>query len=276
MTHPLETKRIGFVGCGAMARALAGGLLASGVPAEKMYGTDIDPAQRESFEASLAVATGPDSARLVAESDVVVLCVKPGVVLKVLENLRDQPGLQRPLWISIAAGIRIATLESGLPPRARVIRTMPNTPALVGAGASVLCPNSNADEADEAVAEALFAAVGSTWRAPNEDLMDPVTGLSGSGPAYLFLFLEGLVEAGVRQGLPAQAALALALQTTFGAAKLALEDGRSPAELRAQVSSPGGTTLAGLAQLDLGDLKGALDRAVGAAAKRSRELSGES
>jgi pyrroline-5-carboxylate reductase len=276
MTSPLEAKRIGFIGCGAMARALAGGLLTAGVPATSMAGTDIDSTQRQDFEASLGIATGSDSARLVAESDVVVLCVKPGVVLEVLEELRGQPDLQRPLWISIAAGIRIAALESGLPPGARIIRTMPNTPALVGAGASVLCPNAAAGDADVGVAEALFSAVGSTWRAPSEDLMDPVTGLSGSGPAYVFLFLEGLAEAGVRQGLPPNAALALALQTTFGAAKLALEDGRSPADLRAQVSSPGGTTLAGLAQLDLADLKGALNRAVEAAAARSRELSGDS
>ena len=276
MTRSLESKKIGFVGCGAMARALAGGLLAAGVPANQMGGADVADAQRRDFENALGIPTFAANPELVAQSDVLVLCVKPGVMVDVLSGLQDQPGLERPLWISIAAGIRIATLEAALPAGARIIRTMPNTPALVGAGASVLCPNSAAREADEAIAEALFAAVGSTWRAPTEDLMDAVTGLSGSGPAYLFLFVEGLAEAGVRQGLPEDAALALARQTVFGAAKLALEDGRTPADLRAQVSSPGGTTLAGLAQLDLADLRSALDRAVAAATARSRELSGGS
>ena len=273
MTSPLESKRIGFIGCGAMARALAGGLLAAGIPADRMGGADVADAQRQDFESALGIQTFATNPELVAQSDVLVLCVKPGVMVEVLAGLQDQPALERPLWISIAAGIRIASLEAALPAGARIIRTMPNTPALVGAGASVICPNQAAGDADEAIADALFSAVGSTWRAPSEDLMDPVTGLSGSGPAYLFLFLEGLADAGVRQGLPRDAALALALQTTFGAAKLALEDGRAPAELRAQVSSPGGTTLAGLAQLDLADLKGALDRAVAAATARSRELS---
>ncbi|MCS5635129.1 MAG: pyrroline-5-carboxylate reductase [Myxococcota bacterium] len=273
--NPLDSKRIGFIGCGAMARALAGGLKAAGVPADFMGGADVAEEQRQGFETALGIRTGADNAQLAAESDVLVLCVKPGVVIEVLQGLRGQPGLERPLWISIAAGIRIERLEGALPGEARIIRTMPNTPALVGAGASVLCPNARASAADQAVAEALFSAVGTTWQAPSEDLMDAVTGLSGSGPAYLFLFLEALAEAGARQGLPPDAALALAQQTVFGAAKLALEDERGPADLRAQVSSPGGTTLAGLAQLDLADLRGALDRAVEAATARSRELSGE-
>lgn len=275
MTSPLDAKRIGFIGCGAMARALAGGLLAAGVPADRMRGSDVAEDQRRGFEEALGVAASPDNNPLVAHSDVLVLCVKPGGVAQVLEDLEGQPRLERPLWISIAAGVRIATLAGALPPGARIIRTMPNTPALVGAGASVLCPNSACSEADAALADALFAAVGSTWQAPSEAMMDAVTGLSGSGPAYLFLFLEALAEAGVSQGLPAEAAQALALQTVFGAAKLALEDDRSPAELRAQVSSPGGTTLAGLAELDQGDLRGSLQRAVEAATRRSRELSGD-
>ena len=274
MTSPFESKRIGFIGCGAMARALAGGLAASGLPADQMMGADVAPEQREGFEAALGIRTVDDNGTLLAQCDALVLCVKPGVVVSVLEGLDKSADLQRPLWISIAAGIRIGTLEAALPPGARIIRTMPNTPALVGAGASVLCPNNAALEADQALAEALFAAVGTTWLAPNEGLMDAVTGLSGSGPAYLFLFLEALGEAGIQQGLPPEAAQALAIQTVFGAAKLALEDDRSPAQLREQVSSPGGTTLAGLAQLGEADLRGALSKAVEAATARSRELSG--
>ena len=275
MTHPLETHRIGFIGCGAMARALAGGLRAAGVAPERLGGADLSDEQRQGFEESVGARTFSENAELVAQSDVLVLSVKPGVVAPVLEGLAGAPDLERPLWISIAAGIRISALEKALPQGARIIRTMPNTPALVGAGASVLCANSAAQEDDLALADALFAAVGTTWRAPGEDLMDAVTGLSGSGPAYLFLFLEALTEAGVHQGLPREAAQDLSLQTVFGAAKLALEDSRDPAELRAQVSSPGGTTLAGLAQLDQGDLRGAVERAVAAATARSRELSGD-
>ena len=274
--NSLDSKRIGFIGCGAMARALAGGLKAAGVPAESMAGADVAEAQRQGFEAALGIRTHAENALVVADSDVLVLCVKPAMVTGVLEDLGGQAGLERPLWISIAAGVRIERMEGALPPEARIIRTMPNTPALVGAGASALCPNQRASDADMVLAEALFSAVGTTWRAPSEDSMDAVTGLSGSGPAYLFLFLEALADAGTRQGLPPEAALALAQQTVFGAAKLALEDERGPADLRAQVSSPGGTTLAGLAQLDLADLRGALEQAVEAATTRSRELSNES
>ena len=150
---------------------------------------------------------------------------------------------------------------------------MPNTPALVGAGATALCANAQASEQDLALAESLFQAVGTTWRAPEEHLLDAVTGLSGSGPAYVFLFLEALGNAGVEVGLPREAACQLALQTVYGAAKLALEQGQSPAQLREQVSSPGGTTIEGLKELEAAGFRRALARAVAAATDRSRELS---
>jgi pyrroline-5-carboxylate reductase len=149
---------------------------------------------------------------------------------------------------------------------------MPNTPALVRAGATATCGNARASAADLGVARALFDSVGLTWASPNEALLDAVTGLSGSGPAYVFVFLEALADAGVRMGLPRDAATELAFQTVFGAAKLVLETHRHPAQLKDQVSSPGGTTIAGLERLEAGGLRSALYEAVAAATRRSREL----
>jgi pyrroline-5-carboxylate reductase len=275
MGSELEGKRIGFIGCGAMARALAGGLIACGSPADRLRGSDLSAEQRQAFEAELEVETGEDNRALVEASDVVVLCVKPGVVRAVLDGLGNDPALARPLWISIAAGVRIGALETGLPAGARIIRTMPNTPALVRAGATALCANTQASASDRALGEALFATVGITWQSPSEDLLDAVTGLSGSGPAYVFLILEALGDAGVRQGLPRDAAYRLAFQTVLGAAKLAIETGQHPGALKDQVTSPGGTTIAGLEQLEAGGVRAALYRAVEAATARSRALSSD-
>ncbi|MBW2282595.1 MAG: pyrroline-5-carboxylate reductase [Deltaproteobacteria bacterium] len=273
MSDELAEKRIGFIGCGAMARALAGGLLAAGVAAERLRASDLSDEQRGAFEAELGIKTTPDNAEVVSASDVVLLCLKPDVVEPALRGLAGGDDLGRPLWISIAAGVRLAKLAGALPGGARIIRTMPNTPALIGAGATALCANAHADAADRAVGEAIFSAVGITWQAPKEDLLDAVTGLSGSGPAYVFLFLEALGDAGVRQGLPRDAAYELAFQTVLGAAELAKQAGRHPAALKDQVTSPGGTTIAGLEQLERGGLRAAVYRAVEAATKRSRELS---
>jgi pyrroline-5-carboxylate reductase len=274
MSSELDGKRIGFIGCGAMARALAGGLLAVGIPADRMRGADLAEGQRAEFESSLGIETGKDNAALVAASDIVVLCVKPGVVPAVLAGLGGGADLDRPLWISIAAGVRLDALCAELPSGARVVRCMPNTPALVGAGASAFCANAAASSEDRAAAEALFSAVGVVWAAPSEDHLDAVTGLSGSGPAYVFLCLEALGDAGVRQGLPRDVAYQLAFQTVYGAAKLAIESGQHPAALKDQVTSPGGTTIAGLEQLEAAGVRAAIYRAVDAAADRSRELSG--
>ncbi|MAJ60231.1 MAG: pyrroline-5-carboxylate reductase [bacterium TMED88] len=272
MSEGLAEQKIGFLGCGAMARALCGGLVAGGVPKAHLRGSDPNPSQRENFADSLGIETTGDNEVLVASSDIVVLCTKPGLVAEAIgalpETLRTEPRL----WISIAAGIRLSALEQSLGTPSRIIRVMPNTPALVGQGASVFCPNASANESDRAAAESLLAWVGTTWEAPNEEMLDAVTGLSGSGPAYVFLFLEALAEAGQKQGLPREAADALAFQTVLGAARLAIESELSPAELRAQVSSPGGTTVAGLAELDRAGFRDAVDRAVTAATHRSREL----
>ena len=178
----------------------------------------------------------------------------------------------RPVWISIAAGISLSAMARELPEGARIVRGMPNTPALVGAGAAGFVANAACHDADRAAARALFECVGVAWEAPDETLIDAVTGLSGSGPAYAFLFLEALIEAGEQVGLPPEAAERLVLQTLHGAVKLAMESDRSPSQLREQVSSPGGTTVAGLKELEAGDFKRLIERAVAAATRRSIEL----
>jgi pyrroline-5-carboxylate reductase len=268
----LEGVRIGFLGAGAMAEALAGGLRASGVPAASLRLADPDSARRKHVEQALGLTTTDDNAALVAASDLVVLAVKPQVVPGALAALTREPDLARPLWVSIAAGIRIARLEAALGAGARVVRAMPNTPALVRSAATAICGNAAANAEDLSRARTLFESVGTCWTAPREALLDAVTGLSGSGPAYVFVFLEALGDAGVRMGLPRDAAYQLALQTVLGAAKLAIEDGRNPAALKDQVTSPGGTTIAGLERLEAAGFRAALYDAVAAATRRSEEL----
>jgi len=274
MSSALSDRRIGFIGSGAMARALAGGLLSSGVSIDRIQAADPAAASREEFEREVGAAAVSDNGSLVAECDVIVIAVKPGIVSAVLDDLSGQPDLDRPLWISIAAGIPLASLQDGLPGSARIVRAMPNTPALVGAGATAYCANAAAREEDREIALALFESVGTVWQAPDESMLDAVTGLSGSGPAYILLVLEALIDAGVQMGLPADAAHQLACQTVLGASRLALESGRAPAELREQVTSPGGTTVAGLQQLEAAEVRAAFADAVAAATARSRELSG--
>ena len=271
----LKDLRIGFVGAGAMAEALVGGLRAAGIAAESLMASDLDAARRERLRQLFGIHTTKDNRALLERSDVMVLAVKPSVVPAALESLAGHPNLGRPLWISIAAGVTLASLEARLPAGARVIRSMPNTPALVQAGATAFCANAAANAEDRVAACSLFEGVGSCWEAPREELLDAVTGLSGSGPAYVFAFLEALIDAGEAEGLPREVASELVFQTVYGAARLAKESPRTPADLRRQVSSPGGTTLAGLAELDAADFHEAVQRAVRAATKRAGELGRE-
>lgn len=274
MRRELADRRIGFVGGGAMAQALASGLLASGMRAEALAASDPDPTRREALKTALGIEVLERNPELVARSDVVVLAVKPGLVPGVLAEIVAALGARagEPLWISIAAGVPLARLERELPAGARIVRAMPNTPALVGSGATAYVANGAAGASDRAAAAALFEGVGTAWEAPHEGLLDAVTGLSGSGPAYVLVFLEALGDAGVRMGLPREAAYQLAFQTVLGTARLALETGRHPAALKDQVTSPGGTTSAGLERLEAGGLRAAVHAAVEAATRRSREL----
>jgi len=268
----LKDRRIGFVGAGAMAEALVGGLEAAGVAAGGMLASDLDAARRERLHQLFGIRTIDDNAALLERSDVVVLAVKPAAVAPLLQSLAGHADAGRPLWISIAAGVTLASLEAPLPAGARVIRSMPNTPALVRSGATAFHANAACSAEDRAAACSLFESVGTCWEAPEEALLDAVTGLSGSGPAYVFAFLEALIDAGEAEGLPRETASELAFQTVYGAARLARESGRNPADLRRQVSSPGGTTLAGLAELDAADFHEAVQRAVRAATRRAGEL----
>ena len=271
----LGEHRIGFIGAGAMAEALIGGMLASGARADQICAVDPDPERREFISARHGIRALAEAQEAARDSDVLLLAVKPTVVGPALQALAGEPDLARPLWISIAAGVSLRSLGRNLPPEARIVRAMPNTPARVGAAATAICTNPQASPEDVELARELFESVGSCWVAPSEAFMDAVTGLSGSGPAYVFVFLEALGDAGVRMGLPAEAAHQLAAQTVLGAARLAIEEGVPPAILKEQVSSPGGTTVAGLERLEAAGLRAAVDAAVEAATRRAHELGGD-
>ena len=240
--------------------------------ADRVSGSDPDAGCRKAFGEQSGAATHADNATVVADSDVVVLAVKPGIVARALGELAGEDGLADKLWVSVAAGVSLAAMEAALPAGARIVRAMPNTPALSRAGATAFVANANATADDRATAHALFESVGYVWEAPAEGHLDAVTGLSGSGPAYVFLFLEALGDAGVRAGLPRDVAYDLAFHTVRGASQLAIESGRHPAALKDQVTSPGGTTIAGVERLEAGGLRAAVYEAVAAATRRSREL----
>lgn len=268
MTATLSS--VGTLGAGNMAEAILRGLLRAGVPAAQLAASDPVAARRDHVSRELGVRATHDNADVVRKSEVVVIAVKP----QQLESaLRDLPRDARPVYLSIVAGATLATLRRLLGPEARIARSMPNTPALISAGISALAPAPGLAEDDAARAEAVLAAVGRVVRVP-ESLLDAVTGLSGSGPAYVYLFIEGLTEAGVREGLPPAVARELALETVFGAARLARESGEHPALLRERVTSAGGTTIAGIAALEAAGFRNALFAAVRAATARSRELGG--
>jgi pyrroline-5-carboxylate reductase len=265
-------KKIGFLGAGNMAGALAKGLLATKrFRARDLWASDADTGQLRRFARTHGTGRAEGNAALVAESEIVVLAVKPQVMAAVLDEIRPV-ATRRQLFVSIAAGIPTGRLEAGLGGRARVVRAMPNTPALVGTSMTVVVRGAHATVADERRAAALFGGVGEVVRVSDEALMDAVTGLSGSGPAYVYRFAEGLIAGAVREGLAEPVARRLTYQTIRGAAAMLQETGRSPEELRAMVSSPGGTTLAGLAALDERGFVDAVAGAVTAATRRGREL----
>lgn len=247
------------------------GLLAAGTAAkEEIVCAEPRADRRQELQGRYGVVVTDSNVAAVKQAELVVLSVKPQVVDAVLDEIA--PALDsKKLVISIAAGVPIAAIARRLGAGVRIVRTMPNTPALVGAGATALAPGANATEADLAQALALFQAVG-TAVVVDEHLLDAVTGLSGSGPAFVFLAIEALADGGVKAGLPRQVAMALAAQTVVGAGKLVLETGEHPGKLKDQVTSPGGTTIAGVHALESAGFRAALIAAVEAAARRSKEL----
>ncbi len=265
--------KLGFIGGGRMAEAIIKGLLASGkISAEEMAVSTPSFSRREYLEHTYGVRAFFDNPNLVRESAVVVLAVKPQVAPQVLEEIREAMQEKVPLLISIVAGLSLARLEKHLGV-SRLVRVMPNTPALVLSGVSALCGGQGAGEEDLALAEKIFSALGEVLQVP-ENLFDAVTGLSGSGPAYVFAFIEALVDGGVKEGLPREVAEKLAVGTVLGAARLMKETGDNPYVLKAMVTSPGGTTMAGLKALADRAFHGAVMEAVSAATRRARELSG--
>ncbi|HSG12024.1 MAG TPA: pyrroline-5-carboxylate reductase [Gammaproteobacteria bacterium] len=264
-----------FIGGGNMAGSLVGGLISDGWDPARIRVADADPGQRERIAARHQVATTPDNAAAVSDADVVVLAVKPQVLQDVAGDLSAALAQQRPLVISIAAGIREATLRSWLGENTAIVRAMPNTPALVQSGATALYANTRVTEQQRSLAESILRAVGLVIWVEDEDLMDAVTALSGSGPAYFFLFMEAMQAAGMELGLPADTARLLTLQTAFGAARMALESPEDAGTLRRHVTSPGGTTEAAINILQQGELQELVRRALQGAAERSKELAGE-
>ena len=260
---------VGTIGAGNMAEAILRGLLRAGVSPASLSAADPDASRRERIEA-LGVRTTASNLELARGAELVVLAVKPQQLANAAAALPRDGG---PLYLSIVAGATTAVLRRQLGAHARFVRSMPNTPALIGAGISAVASDSGATPGDLEMACAVLRAVGSVVRVP-ESALDAVTGLSGSGPAYLFAFIEALIEAGAREGLAPETARALALETVHGAARLALESGEDPGVLRERVSSPGGTTIAGLGALSEGGFREAILAAVHRATERSKALAG--
>ncbi len=266
----MQKHSIGFVGAGQMARALAAGFVKAKLAApEQILAADPVAAAGEAFAAAVPGARVlADNASVGQQADVVILATKPQQLVAALVPLST--AVAGKLVISIAAGVKLSTLEASLG-KSRLVRVMPNTPCLIGQSASGYCLGPRATPADGELVESLLAAVGTVF-AVEESLLDAVTGLSGSGPAFAFVMIEALADGGVRMGLKRDVALALAAQTLRGAAQMVLETGQHPAVLKDRVASPGGTTIAGLEALEAGGLRGTLMAAVEAATERSIEL----
>jgi pyrroline-5-carboxylate reductase len=267
----MKDKKIGFVGAGNMAGALIKGLLHSGtVGPAQIQASDVREERLAELADEHGISITKDNAELAAWSDVLVLAVKPQVIDKVMVPIASTIR-SHALFVSIAAGVPIEALESRLPPNTRVVRTMPNTAAIALAGATAIAPGTHASEGDLRLARQLFEATGRVVEL-DESLLDAVTGLSGSGPAYVMLMIEALADGGVKVGLHRETALLLAAQTVYGSAKLLLETGEHPGRIKDMVTSPGGTAIAGLHTLEAGGLRTTLINAVESATRRSVEL----
>jgi len=271
MSVDSDSLTAGFIGAGQMATALAKGFVTAGsLSPQSIVACDVVPAAGVRFVEQTGARFVTSSREVAAQSRIVFLAVKPYQMTQVMSDLKD---VIRPehLIVSIAAGVSLKTMSAGLGPAARLIRVMPNTPCLVGCGASAFSRGSLATDADAALVIKLLSNVGLAVEV-SEKLLDAVTGLSGSGPAYVYQIIEALSDGGVRMGLPRETATKLAAQTVLGAAQMVLTTGQHPGSLKDAVTSPGGTTIAGLHELERGGLRGILMDAVEAATERAREL----
>lgn len=266
--------RIAFIGGGNMARSLIGGLLKTGISASSITVADPQAASRDSLGHEFGVTAFADNRQAIADAEVIVLAIKPQIMPKIQADLRDTLQRNRPLLISIAAGVRLDQLErwfGALP----IVRCMPNTPSLIGAGATGLCANARVSPPQRASAQHVLDTAGLTRWVDDEALMDTVTGISGSAPAYFFAIVEALEDAAVAQGLPRDTARALAAQTCLGAGQMMVESGEAPGELRRRVTSPNGTTQAALDSFSHDGLAGIVANAVASATRRGGELAAE-
>lgn len=263
---------IAFIGGGNMAEAIIKGLIAGGTTAEAIKVSEPVEVRRKYLSSTYGVVTTGSNAEAVRTSSTVVLAIKPQHAVTVCSSLANEVN-ERHLIISIMAGIPCNRLEEYFDTPPRVVRVMPNTPSLVLAGAAAACGGSTATEADLKRVESIFSMVGACYRV-DEKLMDAVTGLSGSGPAYVLTFIEALADGGVKNGLPRDISLNLAVQTVLGTAQLLARTGEHPAGLKDKVTSPGGTTIAGLHALEKGSFRATVMNAVDSAVNRSKELGG--
>jgi pyrroline-5-carboxylate reductase len=263
---------IAFIGGGNMARSLIGGLLAGGVRAEQVIVADPDESRTQSLHRQFGIQTTLHNAEALVSADVLLLAVKPQVMHRAVVELAEPLLARRPLIVSIAAGIRERDISAWLSADLPIVRTMPNTPALVQSGATALYANDAVNPSQRELAESILRAVGLTVWVDREELMDTVTALSGSGPAYFFLLMEAMEAAARKQGLTRETARLLTLQTAFGAAKLALESEEDAAELRTRVTSPGGTTEKAIKTFEAGGLRELVEKAIENARHRSAEL----
>tara|TARA_B100000959_G_scaffold274629_1_gene326794 strand:- start:30577 stop:31392 length:816 start_codon:yes stop_codon:yes gene_type:complete len=268
----LKKQAVAFIGAGFMGQALIRGLIKSGcLVAKQITISDSNERIVSDVVSQFKVNAAKSNEKAVERASIVILAVKPQDLPSVIKSLGKKLGKEK-LIISIAAGVTINTICDLLPEKARVVRAMPNIAATIGESASAICLSEAATDTDLVMAKKIFDAVGESV-VVDESLMDSVTGLSGSGPAFVFVFLDALIEAGVRSGLTREMATKLASHTMYGSAKLAIETGEKPSSIKDRVSSPGGTTLAGLSVLDTGTFKREVLKAVEAARKRSKELS---
>jgi pyrroline-5-carboxylate reductase len=264
-----------FIGGGNMAGSLIGGLITDGWDPARIRVADTSTQRLEQLEQQFSIKTTTSNTDAIDQADIMVLAVKPQVIKSVAQELADIVAQQQPLVISIAAGIPASALDNWLGKYTAIVRAMPNTPAMVQSGATALYANANVNEDQRSIAESILRAVGVVIWVDDEAQMDAVTALSGSGPAYFFLFMEALQMAGQELGLPKDTARLLVLQTAFGAAKMALESNEDAATLRHQVTSPGGTTEHAIRTFQEGALEALVSKALLAAATRSRELAAE-
>jgi pyrroline-5-carboxylate reductase len=271
--HDTPAAPIVFIGGGNMARSLIGGLVARGGDAASVRVVDPNADSRDALARDFGVRTFENAADAVDGAATWVLATKPQVLRGVCESLADVAQATQPLVLSIAAGITAIQLDRWLGGNVPVVRTMPNTPALLGAGVTGLFANARVDAAGRARAQALLQSAGETVWIDDEARMDAVTAVSGSGPAYIFLLAEAMEEAAIAQGLPAKDARTLVLQTVLGAARMLVESDEAPAELRRRVTSPGGTTQAAIETFEAGGLRTLVADAIANAARRGGELS---